>query len=182
MICKKGRILIRYMNDEINDFLLMYKWLNNQEILKYYEGRDKLFTMDKIIDKYKNRTNGCDIVKSCIFEYNHLPIGYIQYYPIDEKEYNEYGYKDEGIIYGIDLFIGNTNYQNKGLGAQVINCLIQYIRLNIKPNKIVIDPRVENKRAIRCYEKCGFEFKKIIPKHELHEGLYHDTYLMEFII
>ncbi|WP_306307200.1 GNAT family N-acetyltransferase [Alicyclobacillus acidiphilus] len=44
---------------------------------------------------------------------------------------------------------------------------------------MVMDPRVENTRAIHVYEKCGFRQVKLLPQRELHEGKRHDCWLME---
>ena len=35
---------------------------------------------------------------------------------------------------------------------------------------IAMDPKVNNERAIKCYEKSGFKKVKILKEHELHEG------------
>jgi aminoglycoside 6'-N-acetyltransferase len=36
--------------------------------------------------------------------------------------------------------------------------------------QVVIDPRVTNKRAVRCYEKSGLKKVKVLRQRELHEG------------
>ena len=45
----------------------------------------------------------------------------------------------------------------------------------------VMDPMTWNRRAIRCYEKCGYSKARILPQNELHEGEWHDCWLMEYI-
>ena len=47
------------------------------------------------------------------------------------------------------------------------------------PRNVVIDPRVENVRAVRCYEKAGFAKVKVLMEHEMHEGAKRDSWLME---
>jgi aminoglycoside 6'-N-acetyltransferase len=42
-----------------------------------------------------------------------------------------------------------------------------------------MDPQLRNKRALRCYEKCGFTPVKILPQHEQHEGIMEDCHLIE---
>ena len=64
-------------------------------------------------------------------------------------------------------------YQNKGYGTQVVNML------NEKYGCEVLWVNADNKRAIRCYEKVEFKFVKLLPKHELHDGVFVDCYLME---
>ncbi len=43
-----------------------------------------------------------------------------------------------------------------------------------------MDPQLRNTRAMKCYEKCGFKKIKILPKHELHEGVHQDCWLIEY--
>ena len=43
---------------------------------------------------------------------------------------------------------------------------------------VILDPHVDNARAIRAYEKCGFRKIKLLPEHEWHEGKYVDCWLM----
>jgi aminoglycoside 6'-N-acetyltransferase len=180
ILCHNQGILIRRMEDSEKDYQYILKWFTNPEILQFYEGRDQVFTLERIIQKYSPRILGLDYVIPCIIEYDGEPIGYIQFYPLEEEARLEYGYSKELLIYGIDVFIGNTDYQNKGLGVLAITTLMEYIIQTIKAEVIVIDPIHSNKRAIRCYEKCGFRLKKVIENHQLHEGIYHDTYLMEW--
>lgn len=179
MIASLENIGIRKMNDEESDYKLMAKWLSDEHILKFYQGRDNPSSINQIIKKYGPRTKGESRVIPCIIEFNGKAIGYIRYYTIDNDEKAEYGYENNELIYGIDLFIGEIEYQNKGIGEKAIKSLINYIQINKCPNKIIIDPRIDNKRAIRCYEKCGFITKKLLLGQELHEGVYCDNLLME---
>ena len=61
----------------------------------------------------------------------------------------------------IDLFIGEEKYLNKGYGSQIVRTFVEKIFSEFNAQKILVDPAYSNKRAIRCYEKAGFEFIKI---------------------
>ncbi len=41
---------------------------------------------------------------------------------------------------------------------------------------------MRNKRAIKCYEECGFKAIKILKKRELHEGQYRDNLVIPLVI
>jgi len=45
-------------------------------------------------------------------------------------------------------------------------------------DSIYIDPATWNKRAIRCYEKCGFRYVKVLPARELSDDHYVDVLVM----
>ncbi|MBE9005166.1 acetyltransferase [Fortiea sp. LEGE XX443] len=181
MLIQKDEIKIRLMQNEIEDYQLMTKWLTDDKVLNFYEGRDNSFSLDRIIETYKPLVMGDEPVNPCLIYYQHLPIGYLQYYSLlhlQETDRQMYHLEQTDNVYGVDLFIGETNYWNQGIGTKILSISINYLFEVLSADKIVIDPHVDNIRAIRCYEKCGFVKVKLLPAHELHEGKYSDCWLM----
>lgn len=172
-------INIRLMKDTAEDYTLMAKWLTDPVVLQYYEGRDNPHNIDKIKEKYAPRVLKKDCVIPCIIQLDNKDIGYIQYYQITEDEKSEYGYDRQENMYVIDLFIGEPEYWNKGIGTRTLKGLIEMLKSEKDADMIVIDPQTWNVRAISCYEKVGFRKVKLLKKHELHEGEYRDSWLME---
>jgi aminoglycoside 6'-N-acetyltransferase len=84
------------------------------------------------------------------------------------------------LIYGIDQFIGEPQYWNKGIGTRLVTGMVQYLLEEKGATIVIMDPQVRNTRAIQCYEKCGFEKVKFLPEHELHEGVMRDCWLLEY--
>ena len=161
-----------------NDKTQLAKWLSNPEILQYYEGRDNPFDVEKVKREFFDDEEG---VTRCLFECDETPIGYVQFYEIDKEERQLYGYADlKDVIYGMDQFIGESAYWNKGIGTMLVSSMAEYLIREKEADRIVMDPQTQNKRAIRCYEKCGFEKVKLLPKRELHEGEYRDCWLIEY--
>jgi len=60
--------------------------------------------------------------------------------------------------FGMDLFIADEAYLNKGYGTKIVQAFVQFIFHHFKAKVILIDPATSNKRAIHCYEKAGFSF------------------------
>ena len=100
-------------------------------------------------------------------------------YKVDEKMRMNYGYSDEN-IYGIDQFIGETDYWGQGIGTLLVKSMTAFLLHKKGAKKVIMDPEARNERAIRCYEKCGFKKVKELHAHELHEGIYQDCWLMEY--
>ncbi|HLP90597.1 MAG TPA: GNAT family N-acetyltransferase [Nostocaceae cyanobacterium] len=174
-------ITIRPMQDNMEDYQLIEKWRTDEKVLQFYGGRDRPYYLEKVIANYQPRIKGEEPVNPCIFAIKDKPIGYLQYYSLDDlPEIDRQKYKLENTksTYGIDLFIGETDYWNQGLGTQVLSSAVNYIFTQLQAIKIVIDPDVKNHRAIRCYEKCGFVKIKVLPAHDIHEGKYQDCWLM----
>ncbi|GAA0774833.1 GNAT family N-acetyltransferase [Clostridium subterminale] len=179
ILCTSDEILIRKMEDIAFDYALMAKWLSDPEVLFYYEGRDNTFNIDRIKEKYSPRILGEESVTPCIIELNQKPIGYVQYYYENEKK--DLGVENYDTLYGIDVFIGETEYQNQGIGTKAIKLLTKYLFEVKSADVILIDPQTWNSRAIKCYEKCGFKAIKILEKREFHEGQYRDNLIMHLV-
>ncbi|WP_346961868.1 GNAT family N-acetyltransferase [Clostridium sp.] len=179
ILCQSEEVSIRKMEDTSFDYSLMAKWLSDPEVLFYYEGRDNAFNIDRIKEKYSPRILGEEFVTPCIIELNQKPIGYVQYYYKNEKK--DLGAENYDTPYGIDVFIGETEYQNQGIGSKAIKLLTKYLFEVKSADVILIDPQTWNKRAIKCYEKCGFKAIKILEKRELHEGQYRDNLIMHLV-
>lgn len=178
---QNGDISIRKMEDDIRDYSVMAKWLLTKELLDYYEGCSNSFDLEKVIKKFAPRAKGEDVVVPCLIEHNQKAIGYIQYFRIETDGYDvgdAINMKNYGLAYGMDLFIGETDNWNKGIGTIVVMSLITYLFINENADIIFIDPQTWNKRAIRCYEKSGFIPMVVIKNREMHDGEYKDSLIM----
>jgi len=57
----------------------------------------------------------------------------------------------------LDIIIGKEINMGRGYGTDALKTLIKYLFDNSAVNKIWIEPRANNPRAIRAYEKAGFK-------------------------
>lgn len=179
MLILKDKVIIRKMKDNSEDIDVLFKWFNDKSVQMYYEGKNAKYSKQEIKDKYGKRAREKDSVIPCIIEYSSKPIGYIQYYELDEETKEAYESIDIGRVYGIDMFIGETEYWNKGIGSKSLKSLIRYLFEKEDATSIFIDPQTWNKRAIKCYEKCGFKKVKILFKNELYDDEYKDNLIMK---
>lgn len=89
---------------------------------------------------------------------------------------NQVDWKNSNVEIGI--FIGDKEYWNKGYGTDAMNVLIRFIFNEMNINKIKLNVYSFNKRAMRCYEKCGFITEGVLRKELYREGNYHDIIVM----
>lgn len=63
--------------------------------------------------------------------------------------------------FGLDFCIGNKEYIGKGLASTTLKEFMKFFCLNVESNigAFLIDPSVNNPRAIRVYQKAGFKSK-----------------------
>lgn len=174
---EEKRITFRLMNDD--DLVLMFKWLTDERVLEFYDGRDKKYTQETIREKYTKKRDGkCYCV---IIEYDTVPIGYAQMYRIEGELFDEYHYPEtDEKVFAMDQFIGEPEYWNKGIGTEYCKVACRYLHEEMGADRVILDPRKNNPRAIRAYQKAGFELIKELPEHELHEGKKEDCLLMEW--
>ncbi len=101
-------------------------------------------------------------------------IGEIQYwhqYPGREYEWSA----------GIDIFIGEPDARDRGLGTEAVRTMLRYLFEVKRCHRVTIDPEVGNGRAIRCYEKAGFRFDGVLRHNAFEHGEYVDTYFMSML-
>ncbi|MFF2447383.1 GNAT family N-acetyltransferase [Neobacillus sp. NPDC058068] len=175
MLFEKEEIKVRQLQQE--DKYLLVKWLSNPSVLEFYEGRDNPIDLEKVNKKFYNRENG---VFRYVVEYEGISIGYIQIYHVNESTSSIDDYDEEEIVFGMDQFIGETEYWNRGIGTLLVKSMVEYLIAQKQATRVIMDPQLTNLRALSCYEKCGFKKIRLLPKHEFHEGKYRDCWLIEY--
>jgi RimJ/RimL family protein N-acetyltransferase len=50
-----------------------------------------------------------------------------------------------------------TDFVSQGYGTEALQVFLRYFFLDLDFHKMVLDVAAINERAIRCYERCGFE-------------------------
>lgn len=142
-------ISLRLMKDTMEDYISMRNWFLEPELQVWVwcdEKGEPSVSLDRIIEKYGSRVkNPTDVFPYFILRDNE-PIGFIQYYIKDE------------VTIGLDMWIGVLKERNNGYGTEALIQMVQLIHKkypNIK--EVFIVPEIENKRAIRCYQKAGFK-------------------------
>lgn len=188
VIASDGLVVVRRMRDEEADYRLLARWLSDPRVLEYYEGRDNPHDLEKVRQKYSPRVLALEGIVPCII-HGWLPgspgagvlpdpLGYIQYYRLPGETFDEYGVDPGEDAFGIDLFIGLPELWGRGFGTRALRLVMAYLFDEIRTTLITIDPYLINPRAVRAYEKVGFEKVRILPGHDLHEGVMQDSWLM----
>jgi aminoglycoside 6'-N-acetyltransferase len=163
------------------DLALLRTWLSDPRVLEWYEGRDKPYDDAKVAKEFgPGGENESDGVLMAIIEAAGQPVGYMQYYRVQpwaaEYELTE---AETAATWGVDMFIGEPGRWSGGIGSAALRALVSHLFAERGADRVVIDPRVVNERAVRCYEKAGFLKVKILCEHEEHEGQKWDNWLME---
>lgn len=142
---------------QANDLDLLCAWLNKSHVKEWWDDR---LSNAEIKTKYGERIGDSVVVPFLIF-LDQKPIGFIQYYYANKIGEGWWIEETEGTI-GIDQFIGEEEYINRGYGTRIIREFVKNLFENLNIRKVITDVDPYNHRAIRCYEKAGFKFVKKI--------------------
>lgn len=182
ILAQAGAVTLRPMRDDLDDYARMAHWMTDERVLAFYGGRDRPRPLDVVMTKYRPRVCGESPVVACFILHDNDPIGYLQYYRLRDQlsdvARSAYGAWVTETSYGFDIFIGEPTVWRQGLGTLAVAALVDYLFHQRDATCVTVDPRVDNPRAIRCYEKAGFRKVKLLPKHEHHEGADHDSWLL----
>jgi aminoglycoside 6'-N-acetyltransferase len=98
--------------------------------------------------------------------------GGIEYWEEKEPDYRHAG---------IDLYLGER-FQDRGLGTEAVGLLARFLFDRRDHHRLVIDPALENERAIRAYRKVGFRPVGVLRQYERGpDGRFHDGLLMDML-
>ena len=69
-----------------------------------------------------------------------------------------------------------------GVAVDSLRTLARYLVQAEGHHRLVIDPAVENRRAIACYRKVGFQPVGVMRRYERGaDGTFHDSLLMDML-
>ena len=153
--------MIEFVPLDESHISLMQRWLADGEAGRWY-GRNQHKTEIELRQKYliekPQRNTRCFII-----QHQGKPIGYLQYYRLSDDP--QWSALVSGVPhdYGMDLFIGRDDLIGQSIGTRVVKtALADLVFSNADAKRCVIGPDPENRRAIRCYEKCGFNHTRTV--------------------
>lgn len=148
--------MLQFRSLQEQDLPLLHDWLNRQHIKQTFSGPLGM-TYENVRQKYIPRILGEDPARPYLICADDVPIGYIQTYLW--RDYPAYSseLQLEQVTAGLDLFIGEEAYLDRGLGAELIRSFaLQVIFADREVESCVITPLISNRRALRAYSKAGF--------------------------
>jgi len=172
-----GALTIRPLIDCPEDIASLARWLSDEQVLSCYEGRDNPHDEEKVRKVFFEELPDHEV--PCLVEWEGRPIGYLQFYRLGPEALEQFGYAPDSGVYGMDQFIGEPSLWNRGIGSRMLRLMLAYLFEMEGARRVVVDPIVANGRAIRAYEKTGFQKVRFMPAYAWHEGQERDAWLME---
>ena len=84
------------------------------------------------------------------------------------------------ISIGHESFLSGTSGK-RGYGTDAVKVLTNYCFNHLNLHKISLNVFESNLRAMRCYEKAGFQKEGVLKQHHFSNGKYEDVLVMAII-
>jgi aminoglycoside 6'-N-acetyltransferase len=128
------------------DMPLVQRWLTLPHVAEWWRDPETL--------EFVSGDLGHPDLAQFIVGLDGRPFAYLQCYQISDWHVG-FGPQPEGTR-GLDQFIGEADMLGSGHGSAFIRAFTNHLFERGVP-RMVIDPSPDNPRAIRAYEKAGFE-------------------------
>jgi RimJ/RimL family protein N-acetyltransferase len=78
----------------------------------------------------------------------------------------------------LGIIIGEQAYWGQGYGTDAIRAMLNWAFGYLNLNRVYLTVYAHNERAIRCYEKCGFQHEGTMRQAQYIDGRYVDEWTM----
>ena len=78
----------------------------------------------------------------------------------------------------LGIVIGEKEYWGKGYGSDAVRTLLGFAFSEMNLHRVYLTVYDYNERAIRCYERCGFQHEGRQREARFSDGRYHDELMM----
>ena len=132
---------------------MVRNWLEAPHVAEWWGNPDEQFAL--VRDDLEHPA-----MQQFIVAIDDRPFCYLQCYDPNVWPDNGFGAQPDGTR-GLDQFIGETDMIGCGYGSALIRNFIERLVQSGTP-RVVTDPDPANARAMRAYEKAGFEKVRLV--------------------
>jgi aminoglycoside 6'-N-acetyltransferase len=135
------------------DLPMVRRWLETPHVAQWWHDPDEQFAL--VSEDLDHPAMDQFVVAA-----DHRPFAYLQCYDPTAWSDNGLGTHPLGTR-GIDQFIGEPDMVDRGHGSALIRSFVDGLLKTGTP-RVVTDPDPENVRAVRAYEKAGFQKARLV--------------------
>jgi RimJ/RimL family protein N-acetyltransferase len=171
MLFESNKIVLRKMTSE--DTALYHQWRNDIEVMRSTSPLLDVYNIKETEEFVTNVILGSHSSRSYIIveKKSEKPIGITSLINLDYKNRNA-----ECII-----DIGDKEAWGKGYGAEALKLLLDFGFLEMNLHRISLSVFSFNSRAVKLYEKLGFQREGKLRESIFRDGQWHDILQMSIL-
>lgn len=160
-----------------DDLPLLHRWLNDPEVMQWWDGRDHPATFDRVEARFRRSIEGSDRENQRYMieverEGEARTIGMVQYTRPNPRLRNTQ----------IDVLIGEPGFREAGFGSDALKAVLRHLFEDVKVHRVWHTLRANNERAQRSAEKLGFVKEGVLREHDQLEGKYVDVAVFGMLV
>ncbi len=158
----------------LEDLPTLARWLSDPAVSAFYtESAD----VRKLEHKLAPRIRGEGHVRPQVLVWEGRDVGYGQYYLLPEAERWALALGPDAVWGGFDLYLGEADTRGRGVGLPAVRTLLAALAAE-GAGRVAVDTWVENRAAIRCYERAGLRVVRRLPRYERWHGFWRNHWLL----
>lgn len=143
---------------EMSDLSILLDWYNNEELHYIANARPfRPYTYEQLADYWQAKLNRPN-ASYYVIQVEEQVVGRVS---MKKREYKE------GLEAEFTILIGTSNLFSKGLGTEITKYFIAEAFLDPDLQAVFLFVRADNSRAIRCYEKAGFQLTRSFYENDI---------------
>lgn len=161
------KVLLRAI--EPSDVRQLWEWTQDEETMRlrdYPAPPASLADAEKYFDSSRDVSG--EQIRLAVCTHDGELIGEIALRNIDHRTGNA----------DLTIAIGNKDYWGHGYGSDATRTLVKYAFDQLNLHRISLYVHAFNQRAIRAYEKCGFQIEGRLREIQYLDGHYSDVLVM----
>lgn len=137
-----------------SDLPMLAAWRSRPHVHAWWPDTDSI---DDLRAEYLDAGDAPPGVRGFIAYADGRPMGFVQSYVVRGAGDGWWPDETDPGARGIDQFLAHADDLGRGLGSAMVRAFVERLFSDAAVTKVQTDPSPENARAIRCYEKAGFE-------------------------
>ncbi len=154
---------MKLRNIEEKDAIYMLEWMHDNNVNEFFSVNFKEKTLEDALEFIENSNHNTNELNLAIVDNNDEYLGTISLKNID--------YKNKNAEYAISI---RTCAMGKGISKDATSLLLDKAFNELKLHKVYLCVADDNIRAIKFYEKYGFNFEGKFEEHVYRKEQYHD--------
>ncbi len=137
-----------------SDLPVLHAWLQRPHVAEWW-GHPH--TLQAVEAEYLPVVRGQSTTRAYTAWLNGQAVGFIQSYVVLGSGDGWWEQETDPGARGIDQFLCNANQLNQGLGTAMVACFCNTLLADPAVTQVQADPSPGNLRAVRCYQRAGFQ-------------------------